>query len=579
MSRRRSIVALVVAGACLAGARGRRAAADDLANPPPDAVFVRTTFVPAEGDPPAGLVRTTALPVQFEFVEDEGYPIGTMTVGARRLSMALVRGIGSEGVLVADVNGDGRPSRADESFPVTVSPWMHHEQAVGLLWKSKVTWGAGAFGLTIRDRIGTLTGQWTAKPEGSDAKPAAPSTLAFDPDVPASITKPPVTAARVRYATFTLPGVNGGAERTVIVASLRGAKDELSFLVDGSGSGDLTDLSRRVAATAQPIRRGALRTGTTWTSEPVEVLGSKGVLTAVETLPSIQGIADPTGSRCGTTKVAGEPWTVVLLDGDFDGAYTGALDWWGFAPSDAVVDPNPNRLFEGDQPCWRASTKAWRLLGVRADGTAVIAPLAKPPPVEDYLHARSERVEGGRWFPKFESEREEFFRGQGIDPARPQAKTPTHWRHALTLEEARAIARAEGKPLLVDFEADWCVWCKRLDWAIYPDQEVAQRVERFTPVKINIELDPVQSFQALAERYPTFGGLPAIAVVDAEGAPVSFKPTWAKAKSEVVDHIDGFKKPDEFAAALDAAWAAVTGKAAPGGAGDTVTPAMDGGSK
>jgi thiol-disulfide isomerase/thioredoxin len=455
-----------------------------------------------------------------------------------------------------------------------VSPWIVRDQAIGLLWKATIPWGAGAFDLTIRDRIGTLNGQWTVEGDGADGKPAAPVALAFDPDTPASVTKPPRTSARVRYASLSV------GDRAVTVAALRGAKDELTFLVDAEGAGDLSDTSKRLPTVAQALRRGAVRTGTSWTTGAVDILGAKGVLTAVETLPSIQVSADPASSRSGTTKVAGDPYTLVLLDGDFDGRYTGAADWWGFAPSSSVDSPtNPSRLFEGDRPCWRGASRAWKLLGVRPDGTAVLAPFAQAPSVEEYLRERAERVDRQRWFPKFEAEREDFVRAQGLDASRPTAPQPVRWRYALSLADARVLAMAEGKPLLVDFEADWCVWCKRLDWIIYPDAQVADRLARFTAVKVNVELDPVASFQDIVGADGKgWGGIPAVGVFDGDGRPVTFKPVPDDPKCEVVDHVGRFNKPEYFAAALDAAYEAARARMA-GGGGGAVAPGMDGGTK
>ena len=70
--------------------------------------------------------------------------------------------------------------------------------------------------------------------------------------------------------------------------------------------------------------------------------------------------------------------------------------------------------------------------------------------------------------------------------------------------------------------------------------------------------------------------MPAVGVFDADGRPVTFKPTWAKAKTDLVDHIDGFQKPEDFAAALDAAFEAVSQSRTAGGDGGAVAPAMDG---
>ena len=32
-------------------------------------------------------------------------------------------------------------------------------------------------------------------------------------------------------------------------------------------------------------------------------------------------------------------------------------------------------------------------------------------------------------------------------------------------------------------------WCKRLDWLNYRDKEVAKRLDRYTLVKLNVDLD------------------------------------------------------------------------------------------
>jgi tetratricopeptide (TPR) repeat protein len=56
-----------------------------------------------------------------------------------------------------------------------------------------------------------------------------------------------------------------------------------------------------------------------------------------------------------------------------------------------------------------------------------------------------------------------------------------------SFKSAMKKARAEGRPLLVDFWAEWCHWCHELDATTYRDPAVVASAAAFVPVKVNTE--------------------------------------------------------------------------------------------
>lgn len=60
-----------------------------------------------------------------------------------------------------------------------------------------------------------------------------------------------------------------------------------------------------------------------------------------------------------------------------------------------------------------------------------------------------------------------------------------HWEKGF--DQAMKRARRENKPVLVDFWADWCGWCHRLDSTTYADPIVAEKAKDFVSVKVDTE--------------------------------------------------------------------------------------------
>lgn len=532
------------------------------------AVRVATTVVPDDpvlAPPEKGAAPKVARPLtHVELAEGSGLGLaapeggrawrGGLDVAGKRRDLVVLRASDGPCVLVVDGDGDGRCDAAKERHEAAATT-----EGAGFRARfADVALHRGRATVTVEHRTAAFTGtiqETTAR--GEPQKPA--TTLALSSERPEGVGEVEGWAEGVRWAVLELAGAK------VVVAVRRHGDEGLDVLV-----GDPAELATAARPTAlpavrpQPLRRGDRRIGTRWTAAGVPAGGAPRTIVVMETLEHATASVAPAGVRRGAVEVEGRPHVLHLLDADFDGAFAGEDDRWWFGPDAAAEALNVNTMTEGDAPGLLEGGRVWDLGPVGPDGTATLTRSHRPDAVHATLHRRAERVNAKRWFPRFAADTE-FGRTYPTDPSRPLATSPAPFRFALSLDEGLALAKAEGKPLLVDFEADWCVWCKRLDYHTYPDAEVVEALKAFTCVKVNNDLDPTRSFRKLAWQ-----GIPALGVFDAAGKPVRFTmpPVRGQPATEV-DRISGFLPPAALVAALKAAHTAcVPSPAAPGNAGD-----------
>lgn len=95
---------------------------------------------------------------------------------------------------------------------------------------------------------------------------------------------------------------------------------------------------------------------------------------------------------------------------------------------------------------------------------------------------------------------------------------------------ASAVTSAEAtkKLIMVDFFADWCVWCKKLDADTFSQENVIKLSLKFVPLRLNAEFEGKE----LAKKYGA-QNLPVVVLIDAEGA------VWC--------YIQGYLPPETFA--------------------------------
>jgi tetratricopeptide (TPR) repeat protein len=115
------------------------------------------------------------------------------------------------------------------------------------------------------------------------------------------------------------------------------------------------------------------------------------------------------------------------------------------------------------------------------------------------------------------------------------AKPPEiHW--VRQFDAALKRAQTVKKPMLVDFWAEWCGWCHRLDQTTYVDPVVVKMSEDFVPVKVNTEGTPREV--AVARRYEV-SSLPTIAFLSPQG--------------RLILRLSGFQGPGQFPRAIEVA--------------------------
>ena len=86
--------------------------------------------------------------------------------------------------------------------------------------------------------------------------------------------------------------------------------------------------------------------------------------------------------------------------------------------------------------------------------------------------------------------------------ALPAAAKEIHWRG--DYRSAWQESRASGRPLLLDFGCDNCVWCRKLDAATLRDPAVAALVNRdFVAYRVNADREPRLAQALHVSSFPT----------------------------------------------------------------------------
>ena len=83
------------------------------------------------------------------------------------------------------------------------------------------------------------------------------------------------------------------------------------------------------------------------------------------------------------------------------------------------------------------------------------------------------------------------------------------------LAEAFRVAKAEGKPVFIDFWASWCKNCKAMDKTTFKDEVVKERLDDYVFIKYIAE-DPLDEQTKAVMDHFSVQGLPTFVVLRAE---------------------------------------------------------------
>jgi thiol:disulfide interchange protein DsbD len=125
----------------------------------------------------------------------------------------------------------------------------------------------------------------------------------------------------------------------------------------------------------------------------------------------------------------------------------------------------------------------------------------------------------------------------GLRAESPAAAPVAFNRVSSLVELDRAVAVARGKPVMLDFYADWCVSCKEMERYTFSDPKVRERLAVLAKIQADVTANAADH-QALLKRFRLFGP-PGIVFFDRAGREIEGL------------RVIGFQPADRFARVLD----------------------------
>jgi thiol-disulfide isomerase/thioredoxin len=312
--------------------------------------------------------------------------------------------------------------------------------------------------------------------------------------------------------------------KSIAVAVGKGKADAArtdTLWLDANADGKWTDDERHTLEVSEVPGRGNAPGGERGTAIDTTVaLGAAKV--PVKALYMKMGERDPAVTLAfpsyleAKVKVGDQDHVIGIVDKDFDGTYGSKDDVWALAKADskrpasgfALSLLGEKRFSEG------------HLVGITVEkGDTAIKVTTTPATGLDAKDAAAHRARAEhQWFENFDKEREGFLAQQKhVDPKRARAPKPIAWNY-VTFDQAMELGKKANKPVFIDVMAFWCVWCYRMDYYTYVDQEVADVLNtQFVPCKVIQEQDFVGDYDKLMKEKLQAQGIPAMGIFHPNG--------------------------------------------------------------
>ena len=97
----------------------------------------------------------------------------------------------------------------------------------------------------------------------------------------------------------------------------------------------------------------------------------------------------------------------------------------------------------------------------------------------------------------------------------PAAASPLPWTRVASLDELEVKLKSPGRPVMLDFYADWCVSCKEMEAFTFSDPKVRAELDRMLLLQADVTAN-TEADKALLKRFSLFGP-PGIIFFDADG--------------------------------------------------------------